>query len=56
MTAQVERQTNRAAATTVALAATLGVAAVWWLIALRQMDGMEMGVSTGRTARLSRAR
>jgi predicted metal-binding membrane protein len=45
MTAHVESQTHRAA-TTVALAAPLGVAAVCWLIALRQMDGMDMGGST----------
>jgi predicted metal-binding membrane protein len=45
MTADVERQTHRAA-TTVALAAPLGMAAVCWLIALRQMDGMDIGGST----------
>jgi predicted metal-binding membrane protein len=45
MTAHVDTQTNRAAVTTAA-AATLGVAAVCWLVAIRQMDGMDMGVAT----------
>ena len=35
------------AATTVAvLAATLGLAAAAWVVAVRQMDGMDMGVAT----------
>jgi predicted metal-binding membrane protein len=34
------------AATAAALAATLGVAAACWVVALRQMDGMDMGVAT----------
>jgi predicted metal-binding membrane protein len=36
----------RTPATTVALTATLGVAAVSWVIAVRQMSGMDMGVAT----------
>jgi predicted metal-binding membrane protein len=36
----------RTAATTAALAATLGLAAVSWVVSLRQMDGMDMGVAT----------
>jgi predicted metal-binding membrane protein len=35
-----------AGATTVALAATLGLAAASWVVAVRQMDGMDMGVAT----------
>jgi predicted metal-binding membrane protein len=35
-----------AVATAVALAATLGLAAASWVIAVRQMDGMDMGVAT----------
>jgi predicted metal-binding membrane protein len=35
-----------AAATTVALAATLGLAAGCWIISVRQMNGMDMGVAT----------
>ena len=35
-----------AAATTVALAATLGLAAGCWIISVRQMNGMNMGVAT----------
>jgi predicted metal-binding membrane protein len=31
---------------TVALAATLGLAAVAWIVAVRQMNGMDMGVAT----------
>ena len=37
--------TNRAAPTAAALA-TLGVAALCWLVAIRRMDGMDMGVAT----------
>jgi predicted metal-binding membrane protein len=37
----------RTASTTAALAATLGVAAASWVVAIRQMDGMDMGVATG---------
>jgi predicted metal-binding membrane protein len=36
----------RAAATTAALAATLGLAAVSWVVVVRQMNGMDMGVAT----------
>jgi predicted metal-binding membrane protein len=35
-----------AVATAVALAATLGLAAASWVVAVRQMDGMDMGVAT----------
>jgi predicted metal-binding membrane protein len=37
----------RTAATTAALTATLGLAAVSWVVAVRQMTGMDMGVATG---------
>jgi predicted metal-binding membrane protein len=37
---------TRAAATTAALAATLGLAAVSWVVVVRQMNGMDMGVAT----------
>jgi predicted metal-binding membrane protein len=37
---------TRAAATPAALAATLGIAAACWVVALRQMSGMDMGVAT----------
>jgi len=36
----------RAAATTAALAATLGLAAVSWVISVRQMNGMDMGAAS----------
>jgi len=36
----------RTTRTTVALIATLGLAAACWLVAVRQMSGMDMGVST----------
>lgn len=36
----------RTAATATALAATLGLAAACWVLALRQMTGMDMGVAT----------
>jgi predicted metal-binding membrane protein len=35
-----------ATATPVALAVTLGIAAASWVVAVRQMDGMDMGVAT----------
>jgi predicted metal-binding membrane protein len=35
------------ASTTTALAVTLGVAAISWVVAVRQMHGMDMGVATG---------
>jgi predicted metal-binding membrane protein len=37
---------DRAAPTTAALAATLGLAAASWVVAVRQMNGMSMGVAT----------
>jgi hypothetical protein len=37
---------RRAAATAAVLAATLGLAAASWVIAVRQMNGMDMGVAT----------
>jgi predicted metal-binding membrane protein len=37
---------RRAGAATAALAATLGLAALAWVVALRQMDGMDMGYAT----------
>jgi predicted metal-binding membrane protein len=36
-----------AAVTATVLAATLGLAAAAWIVAVRQMDGMDMGVATG---------
>jgi hypothetical protein len=33
-------------ATTAALAATLGLAAASWVVLVRQMNGMDMGVAT----------
>jgi predicted metal-binding membrane protein len=38
--------TTRTAATASALAATLGLAAASWVVAVRQMKGMDMGVET----------
>ena len=37
----------RAAATAAALAATLGLAAVCWMVAVRQMNGMDMRLPPG---------
>jgi predicted metal-binding membrane protein len=37
---------SRSAATAAALAATLGLAAASWVVALQQMSGMDMGVAT----------
>jgi predicted metal-binding membrane protein len=37
----------RTAATAAALAATLGLGAASWVVAVRQMNGMDMGVATG---------
>jgi predicted metal-binding membrane protein len=37
---------TRTGTTAAALAATLGLAAVSWVVAIRQMDGMDMGVAT----------
>jgi predicted metal-binding membrane protein len=36
----------RTTATAAALTATLGLAAAAWFVAVRQMDGMDMGVAT----------
>src|SRR5258708_39287244 len=38
--------TTRTAAMAAALAATIGLAAASWAIAVRQMNGMDMGVAT----------
>ena len=38
---------NKNAATAAALTATLGLAAASWVVAVRQMNGMDMGVATG---------
>jgi predicted metal-binding membrane protein len=38
---------TRTAAAAAALAATLGLAAASWVVAVRQMNGMDMGVATG---------
>src|SRR5438067_7950812 len=40
------RKSARTAATAAALTATLGLTAGSWVVALRQMDGMDMGVAT----------
>src|SRR5438128_5792185 len=37
---------TRTAATGAALTATLGLAAASWVVAVREMDGMDMGVAT----------
>jgi predicted metal-binding membrane protein len=42
----VAEQTARRTMTTAALTATLGVAAASWIVAVHQMDGMDMGVAT----------
>jgi predicted metal-binding membrane protein len=44
--ASPERRRAGAAATAAALMATLGLAAASWVVALRQMNGMDMGVAT----------
>jgi hypothetical protein len=36
----------RTAAAAAALTATLGLAAASWVVAVQQMDGMDMGVAT----------
>jgi predicted metal-binding membrane protein len=41
-----ELTSTRTAATAAALLATLGLAAASWVVALRQMNGMDMGVAT----------
>jgi predicted metal-binding membrane protein len=42
----VAEQTARRAMTAAALTATLGLAAAAWIVAVHQMDGMDMGVAT----------
>ena len=42
----ISRTSARRAATAAALTATLGLAAASWVVALRQMNGMDMGVAT----------
>jgi predicted metal-binding membrane protein len=46
MNAQVSGVRTGTAATAAALAVTLGLAAVAWVVAVRQMSGMDMGVAT----------
>ena len=46
MNAQVSGVRTGTAATAAALTATLGLAAACWVIAVRQMSGMDMGVAT----------
>ena len=40
-------RSSKTAATAIALAATLGLAAAGWVVSIRQMNGMDMGVATG---------
>ena len=42
----IERTSDTTAATAAALTATLGLAAAGWVVAVRQMNGMDMGVAT----------
>ena len=42
----IARTTTTTAATAAALTATLGLAAASWVVAVRQMNGMDMGVAT----------
>ena len=42
----IARTSTPTAATAAALTATLGLAAVSWVVAVRQMNGMDMGVAT----------
>jgi predicted metal-binding membrane protein len=46
MNAHVDGMRARTASTAVALTATLGLAAVSWVVAVRLMSGMDMGVGT----------
>jgi predicted metal-binding membrane protein len=46
MNAQVSAVRTGTAATAAALAVTLGLAAAAWVVAVRQMSGMDMGVAT----------
>jgi predicted metal-binding membrane protein len=45
-TAERDQAPRREAITAAALAATLGLAAAAWFVAVRQMNGMDMGVAT----------
>src|SRR5260370_13770670 len=42
----IERTSAKTAATVVALTATLGLAAASWVVAVREMNAMNMGVAT----------
>src|SRR5437588_4033650 len=42
----IERTSDTTAATAAALTATLGLAAAGWVVAVRQMNGMDMGVAS----------
>src|SRR5260370_331076 len=42
----IARTSTATAATAVALTATVGLAAASWFVAVRQMNGMDMGVAT----------
>jgi predicted metal-binding membrane protein len=42
----IARTSGKTAATAAALTATLGLAAASWVVAVRQMNGMDMGVAT----------
>ncbi len=42
----IARTSVSTAATVVALTATLGLAAASWVVAVRQMNGMDMGAAT----------
>jgi hypothetical protein len=42
----IARTSARTAATAAVLTATLGLAAASWVVAVRQMNGMDMGVAT----------
>lgn len=44
--ARIPGRPGTAAATVVALTATLGLAAASWVVAVRQMNGMDMGIAT----------
>jgi predicted metal-binding membrane protein len=44
--AAIEGASGRTAVTAAALTATLGLAAASWVVAVRQMNGMDMGVAT----------
>ena len=44
MSTQTESHLTRAGATVAAVTATLALAGASWFVAVRQMDGMDMGV------------